>query len=221
MSLEIRQFNFQGRNPIRAFERDGETWFVALDACRVLDHSNTSMAIARLDTDEKDEVSIADPIGRYQQTAIINESGLYHLIFTSRKPEAEVFRKWVTSEVLPAVRKTGAYLAKPMTQAEIIALMAQQNVEMERKLTEHEQRLADVETRQTAIEKGTEYYTIVAFANRIGRRITNNQALDLGKYAGRYSRKHEYPIGQANDARYGHVNTYHCEVLEAVFGVKD
>lgn len=73
---------------------------------------NPSDAASRLDDDEKDALDIIDPIGRKQRLTIINESGLYSIILTSRKPGAKRFRKWVTSEVLPSIRKTGAYHGK-------------------------------------------------------------------------------------------------------------
>lgn len=94
---------------VRVIEREGEPWFVANDVCRVLDLRNPRQVISRLDDDERDDVHITDVIGREQGTSIINESGLYSLILTSRKPEAKKFKKWVTSEVLPAIRKTGSY----------------------------------------------------------------------------------------------------------------
>ena len=91
---------------------DDEIWFVAKDVCKVLSIKNHKDAVSRLDDDEKDEVGITDPIGRTQKTLIVNESGLYSLVFMSRKPEAKKFRKWVTSEVLPSIRKYGYYHMK-------------------------------------------------------------------------------------------------------------
>jgi prophage antirepressor-like protein len=225
MSLEIQQFQFQQRNPVRAIERDGEVWFVANDVCRALEIVDVSSVVARLDDDEKDTDSIRTP-GGVQRVLIVNEPGMYSLILTSRKPEAKAFKRWITHEVLPAIRKTGRYdmlPAKPESElsgVDLLEAMVAQFRKQEEFNAATAARLADIETRQTAMENGTEYFTILAFANRIGRRITNDKALELGEYAGRYSRKHDYPIGQANDSRFGHVNTYHCEVLEAVFGVK-
>ena len=92
------------------FENDDEEiWWVAKDVCKFLSIRNHKDAVSRLDEDEKDEVGITDPIGRVQKTLVVNESGLYHLIFMSRKPAAKKFRKWVTSEVLPSIRKYGYY----------------------------------------------------------------------------------------------------------------
>jgi len=100
-------FSFEGA-AIRVVTRDGEPWFVAADVCRVLEHSNSRMAVASLGDDEKG-VSIVYTPGGQQQMTIINESGLYSLVFNSRKPEAQRFRKWITAEVIPSIRKTGGY----------------------------------------------------------------------------------------------------------------
>lgn len=93
---------------------DGQPWFVAKDVCDCLDIVNHRDAIAKLDDDERDDVGISDAIGREQQTIVINESGLYALILRSqgamtRGTPAHTFRKWVTAEVLPAIRQTGRY----------------------------------------------------------------------------------------------------------------
>lgn len=100
-------FDFEGSD-IRMTTRNGEPWFVASDVCRVLEVGNSRDAVSRLDEDEKGVVSSDTPGGR-QNVTVINESGLYSLILTSRKPQAKRFKKWVTSEVLPSIRKTGTY----------------------------------------------------------------------------------------------------------------
>ena len=94
---------------MRVVLRDGEPWFVAADVCRVLEIGNSRDAVARLDEDERDGVGITDTIGRRQEMTVISESGLYALIFTSRKDAAKRFRKWITAEVIPAIRRTGRY----------------------------------------------------------------------------------------------------------------
>lgn len=106
----VEVFNFsQERTPIRVQVINNEPWFVAKDVCDILEHSNHKMAVKSLDEDEVNSAYLTDSLGRLQQTTIINESGLYSLIFQSRKPEAKTFRKWVTSEVLPSIRKRGYY----------------------------------------------------------------------------------------------------------------
>ncbi len=101
-------FDYQSSR-VRVIMGGDTPWFVAKDVCDVLAIANVSDAVSTLDEDEKDDIGITDIIGRKQSTLCVNESGLYHLIFKSRKDEAKTFRRWVTQEVLPAIRKTGAY----------------------------------------------------------------------------------------------------------------
>ncbi|MGH1416860.1 MAG: BRO-N domain-containing protein [Pelagimonas sp.] len=108
MTAQIIPFDFED-TPVRAVMRDGATWWVAADVCRVLEIGNSRDALSRLESDEKDGVGITDAIGRTQTTNVVNESGLYALIMTSRKPAARRFRKWVTAEVLPTLRREGQY----------------------------------------------------------------------------------------------------------------
>jgi len=110
---ELQVFNFMPEQIIRAnSDENGVVWFIALDICRVLDIANSSHALSRLDDDEKGVV-ISDTLGGQQEFRTINESGLYSLILTSRKPEAKVFKRWVTHDVIPSIRKTGSYTATP------------------------------------------------------------------------------------------------------------
>ena len=106
----FRTFQFDS-NDVRLSDRDGEPWFVLADVCRVLEIGNPSDAARRLDDDEKTTLdSIEGRAGHGAQSLIIiNESGLYSLILTSRKPAAKRFKKWVTSQVLPTIRRTGSY----------------------------------------------------------------------------------------------------------------
>lgn len=93
---------------VRVTVIDGEPWFVAGDVCGVLEIRNGRDALSRLDDDEKG-VATTDTLGGPQQVSVINEAGLYSLILTSRKPEAKAFKRWITHDVLPAIRKTGSY----------------------------------------------------------------------------------------------------------------
>lgn len=104
---ELQTFTYNSAQ-VRTIEQNGEPWFVLKDVCDILGIANTSQAAARLDEDERSMFNI----GRQGEVNIISESGLYNVILRSDKPEAKPFRKWVTGEVLPAIRKTGAYNAK-------------------------------------------------------------------------------------------------------------
>lgn len=102
-------FNFQSWQ-VRAIEKDGQPWFVLKDVCAALDLAHRVVR-QRLSDDVCSTYPILDALGRAQETTIINEDGLYDVILESRKPEARAFRKWITSEVLPTIRKTGGYVA--------------------------------------------------------------------------------------------------------------
>ena len=107
-----KTFNFENL-PVRTINRNGEVWFVAADVCTALEIGNPRQAVTRLDDDERDTFGIIDALGRQQETVVISESGLYALVMTSRKEEAKRFKRWVTHDVLPAIRTTGKYEAKP------------------------------------------------------------------------------------------------------------
>lgn len=108
---ELQVFTYQN-NEVRTIERDGEPWFVLKDVCAVLNMSNPTVVADRLDEDERAKFDL----GRQGQSWIINESGLYNVILRSDKPEAKPFRKWVTSEVLPSIRKHGEYVTPKKAQ---------------------------------------------------------------------------------------------------------
>lgn len=115
----IQVFEYQN-SKVRTVDMDGEAWFVLKDVCAVLGISNNRMAADRLDDDEKG-VSLIDTLGGKQEMVIVNESGLYHVILRSDKPEAAPFRRWVTNDVLPAIRKTGSYNAPQLTRSQLLA----------------------------------------------------------------------------------------------------
>ena len=106
---DIKNFTFAPGLELRVIDRNGEPWFVAADVCKALGISNPTQAVRQhVDTDDWAILKIEE-MGRSPNC--VNESGLYSLILKSRKPEARAFKKWVTSEVLPTIRKTGGYMA--------------------------------------------------------------------------------------------------------------
>lgn len=105
----LQIFNYKGKE-VRTVEKDGQPWWVLKDVCDVLDISHVKDTAGRLDSDEVGQTEVIDSLGRKQTAWCINESGLYNVIIRSDKPEAKPFRKWVTSEVLPSIRKHGAYM---------------------------------------------------------------------------------------------------------------
>lgn len=101
-------FSFES-HAVRVIDKNGEPWFVVKDVCDVLGISDARRASERLDDDERSLAPVTDSLGRQQQTFVANESGLYSLILRSDKPEAKKFKRWVTHDVLPALRKSGSY----------------------------------------------------------------------------------------------------------------
>lgn len=114
----LQVFNYNG-NEVRTIQKDGEPWWVLKDACEVLGLSSPHKVFDRLDEDEKGRNQIPTPGGEQEMT-VINESGLYNVILRSDKPEAKPFRKWVTSEVLPSIRKHGAYMTPETLEQAIL-----------------------------------------------------------------------------------------------------
>ncbi|MDD6134043.1 MAG: Bro-N domain-containing protein [Selenomonadaceae bacterium] len=133
MGKEIQIFNNPEFGDVRVMDIEGEPWLVGKDVAEKLGYTNTRKAIADHVDEEDKGVTKCDTLGGKQDLTIINESGLYALVFGSKLPTAKKFKHWVTSEVLPAIRKTGSY-QKPMSQVEILAQAAQQLVEQEREL---------------------------------------------------------------------------------------
>ncbi|EJS45761.1 hypothetical protein ICG_05861 [Bacillus cereus BAG1X1-3] len=107
---QLQVFNNEELGQVRTVVKGEDVWFVAKDVCDVLEIVNATRSLSRLDEDELHSMKVTDSLGRQQGTNIINESGLYSLIMTSRKPQAKAFKRWVTSEVLPSIRKHGAYM---------------------------------------------------------------------------------------------------------------
>ncbi|NYZ70228.1 Bro-N domain-containing protein, partial [Endozoicomonas sp. SM1973] len=109
INLNIIPFQFNNSS-IRVIDKAGEPWFVAKDIAEALEYPTAYKMTRSLDADEKD-AQIVGTLGGNQEVTVINESGLYSAILKSRKPEAKTFKKWVTKEVLPSIRKNGGYIA--------------------------------------------------------------------------------------------------------------
>lgn len=130
---KLQVFSNPDFGEIRTIEQNGAPWFVAADVCRALEIVNSRDALTRIDEDEKGVV-LTDTLGGAQTVATVNEPGLYSLVLGSRKPEAKAFKRWITHEVIPSIRKTGGYIAgqESMSDSELMAkalLVAQRQIE--------------------------------------------------------------------------------------------
>ena len=116
MNNSVQSFNFN-QNQIQVINKDGEAWFIASEVAAMLGYRDSYNMTRILDNDEKGTHNVST-LGGNQDVSVINESGFYHAAFKSRKPEVKPFRKWVTSEVLPTIRKTGGYQVGQKTTAD-------------------------------------------------------------------------------------------------------
>lgn len=119
---DIQPFNFQGHD-VRVVTIDGEPWWVVNDVCAVLEISNPTMAAQRLEKEDLSQAEVLDPRGARQLTNIVNEPGLYELIFRSDKPAAKAFRRWVVTDVLPAIRRDGGYIRPDAIAAQLAGII--------------------------------------------------------------------------------------------------
>lgn len=190
---EITTFTYN-MNRVRTVFKEGEPWFVLKDVCEILDIGNNRMVAERLDDDEKNSVSITDGNRGNPNFTVISESGLYNVIFLSRKPEAKKFKKWVTSEVLPSIRKTGSYVQTPKTYIQALEALIE---------TEREKERLKIE-----LDESKEYYTVkrVASINRISwRNISWKNLINSSHAMGR-------EIKKVFDPNLTKVNAYHIDV---------
>ena len=168
----LQVFNYNG-NEVRTIQKDGETWWVLKDVCAVLGISDVRRVAERLDVDEWSQTPVSDRLGRSQDTYIINESGLYNVILRSDKPEAKPFRKWVTSEVLPSIRKHGAYMTPQ--KIEEVLLNPDTIIKLATELK------AEQEKRVALESKVEQDKPLVAFANSVSVAKTSILVGELAK----------------------------------------
>ena len=195
---EIQVWNYES-SEIRTVQVNGEPWFVLADVCKVLEISNSRNISSRLEPDEKG-VTLVDTLGGTQQMTIINESGLYTVILRSDKPQAKPFRKWVTSVVLPSIRKTGSY----SVQSQFADLSPQLQV------------LIQMETRQKQIEaRQAEQATALA---GLEQKLQNTcEVIALDKTAWRKDSEHLInKIARATGDGYGGIRLLYEEIYRSI-----
>lgn len=181
MENNIQVFNNEEFGEVRTVMVSGEPWFVAVDVCKALGLSNPTVAVSRLDEDERAKFNL----GRQGEGIIVNEAGLYSLILGSRKPEAKVFKRWITHDVIPAIRKTGGYIQgeESMSDDDLIAralVMAQKKIEL------REQQLKEKDA-QLELQKPK-----VDFADHV---TDSDNAIDMGTFA-KYAQKQGITMGR-------------------------
>ena len=195
---EIQVWNYES-SEIRTVQVNGEPWFVLSDVCKVLELSSPHKVAERLDGDEKGRNQIPT-LGGVQEMAVVNESGLYAVILRSDKPQAKPFRKWVTSEVLPSIRKHGSY----SVQSQFADLSPQLQV------------LIQMETRQKQIEaRQAEQATALA---GLEQKLQNTcEVIALDKTAWRKDSEHLInKIARATGEGYGGIRLVYEEIYRSI-----
>lgn len=154
---ELKAFNNPDFGEVRTLNIGGEPWFIAVDVCKALDINNVSMAISRLDDDERDTISLTEGIPGNPNKTIVNEPGLYALVLSSRKPEAKKFKRWITHEVIPSIRKTGGYIAgqETLSPAE---LMAKALLVAQKTIAEKEALIAQTKVENAILQPKADYF---------------------------------------------------------------
>lgn len=180
MTAALVPFAFAGEQVRVVTDEHGEPWFVAADVAAILDLGNARSSLALLDEDEKGVHSV-DTLGGRQQVTTVNESGLYSLVLRSRKPEAKAFKRWITREVLPAIRKTGGYGSAMANPAELT------RADLARMVLAAEEELAVTSAALTAAQPAIEYHerfvitddvvTVKVWGQQFG--LTEQQAYQL------------------------------------------
>lgn len=229
---EMTIFNFENKD-VRTIKIDEKIYFVSSEICDVLEIQNTSQAMSRLDSDEK-LVYTLHISGQNREVLLVNESGLYSLVLTSRKPEAKRFKKWITSEVIPSIRKTGGYGIQTETKileilsrlegtiSNIVALTNNLAIKYEPK----------IETNPYFKSSGDNvnnidlhlYHRIVNYAKKFRTDLNldtvRNRAKEIGMMSSRISKERKIKIHEEEnlDSRYpGKTRYYHQDILQEVF----
>ena len=208
-------FAYEGKT-IRTAGTAEAPLFCAKDVCDILEIGNSSQAATRLDEDELTSVKLTSG-GQARELQFVTESGLYSLILGSRKPEARAFKRWVTQEVLPAIRKTGAY-APNLTPLEQLQLVVQAAVEQERRQRALEQHASTVDRRLDEIEahqqRGSGFVTVRGYCNLHRIRCSNAMSARIGRRAVSLARSAGATLGNTPDEDWGSVKVYPAEFVE-------
>lgn len=180
MNTEIQRFDFKGAALRTLTDENGEPWFVAKDVCDVLELSNVSQTLARrLDDDEKSSITLNDGTPGNPNRAIVSESGLYVLVLASRKPEAHEFKRWVTHEVLPSIRKHGAYMTqqtldKALTSPDFL-------IQLATKLKEEQEKVKELEPKAKALDDFTNIPDALLVRDA-AKLLSNDSNIQIGEH---------------------------------------
>lgn len=175
---EMMIFENEQFGQIRTLEKEGQPWFVAADVYRALELGNPTQILTRLDEDERTLISIEGASNGLPVNAV-NEPGLYSLILGSRKPEAKAFKRWITHEVIPSIRKTGGYIAGAQ-QLSPEELMAQALLVAQRTLADREARISALTVENQIMQPKADYFDELVDRNLLTSFRDTAKALGVG-----------------------------------------
>lgn len=210
---DLAIFSFHEKQ-VRTVLIDNVPYFVGNDVATLLGYKVPNNAITKHCKGATLFRGVIDSMGRPQDSLVIPERDVYRLIMKSKLPEAEKFEEWVVSEVIPSIRKDGEYKIKPLSQIEIIAQSAQILLEQDRKIQEHDQRILQLEAK--AMTSNVEFFAVSGYAHNLGKKITWLEAQAFWKKAMALSKELGYKTGRVPDAKWGHVWTYHTDILSQI-----
>lgn len=247
MTNSLAIFDYKNLGSVRTYlDERGDVWFCLNDVCKILAIGNSSDVIRRLRGDGVDTIEVIDSLGRTQEAVFINEPNLYETIFTSRKPEAKEFRYWITSEVLPSIRRTGMYL--PQNTEGLMTVAMQTITEGFRRQEEINKRQAKFNEKQLKTNSNlttriihleddlytermlnlqmarehtevvrNSYLSVLGYMKYNGMENMNVDTNHLGRVASKICRERNVEPAKIKDRRFGFVNGYPYEILEEVF----
>lgn len=226
---DLTIFKNENLGEIRVIIIDNEPLFCLADICKALALTNSAMVANAIKSEFegcKLDLYPFETAGGIQKLTIITEAQLYFVLMRSDKAEAKEFRKWVNTEVLPSIRKTGSYSQKPLSQIEILQSSIAILAEQEKKVKELENKTSDLYKEQLKVKhninrllNNDNYMTLIAFMNLHNIKQKGYHLPSLGKKAKKLSLEQGAFMGAVIDPRYGRINTYSTEILKQIFKI--
>lgn len=224
---EIVPFEFEG-HPVRMIEIDGEPWFVAADVCAVLAINDVRQAVQRVDQHDRCHAPVVDSAGRVQpRTWVVNESGVYDLVIRSDKPQARKFRRWMTSEVLPEIRRTGSYsgagalVKAPTSELDILRRAIDQIEQAQQAAARAEQAAVEAtkdarvaNARIDAMEGRHNWFSALGYAIDSGMPTDSVSLARFGKLAASIARADGIEPNKVQHSHFGKVNEFPLHVWD-------
>lgn len=223
-------FKNENLGEVRVIFIDNEPLFCLSDICKALALTNPTMVLNAIKSEFDDDLSqtypIIDNLGRKQNATFVTEPQLYFVLMRSDKAEAKEFRKWINTEVLPSIRKTGSYNQKALSQIEILQSSIAILAEQEKRVNLLENKTEDLHKEQLKVKhninrllNNDNYMTLIAFMNLHNIKQKGYHLPSLGKKAKKLSLEQGAFMGAVIDPRYGRINTYNTEILKQIFKI--